>query len=150
VLLPLIAVACYLFGAFGLGLSVYQGAAHHGRGRRIAAVAIASIGVAVHSAALFDERRIEPQAVLSLGDTLALVALVIAVTAIAMAVRPRLRGMAALLLGIAAVLEAAFSEGAREFSVGRPGSPSARRSRWCRCWWTASCAAGSRSAGSGS
>ena len=120
-LLPLIAVACYLFGAFGLGLSVYLGVAHHGRGRRIAAVAIASIGVAVHAAALLDERRIDPQAALSLGDTLALVALVIAVTAIAMAVRPRLRGMAALLLGIAAVLEAAFSEGAREFSVGRPG-----------------------------
>jgi len=56
-----------------------------------------------------------------MGDTLALVALVIAITAIVMAVRPRMRGMAALLLGIAAVLEAAFSEGAREFSVGRPG-----------------------------
>jgi ABC-type uncharacterized transport system permease subunit len=36
-------------------------------------------------------------------------------------VQPHRRGMAALLLGIAAVLEAAFSEGAREFSVGRPG-----------------------------
>mgnify|MGYP002260401290 CR=1 FL=1 len=30
-------------------------------------------------------------------------------------------GMAALLLAIAAILEAAFSEGARQFSVGRPG-----------------------------
>jgi ABC-type uncharacterized transport system permease subunit len=59
--------------------------------------------------------------VLSLGDTLALVALVIAITAVVMAVQPHRRGMAALLLGIAAVLEAAFSEGAREFSVGRPG-----------------------------
>ena len=29
--------------------------------------------------------------------------------------------MAALLLAIAAMLEAAFSEGAREFSMGRPG-----------------------------
>jgi ABC-type uncharacterized transport system permease subunit len=68
-----------------------------------------------------DERRLDPHAVLSLGDTLALVALVIAITAIIMAVRPRMRGMAALLLGIAAVLEAAFSEGAREFSVVTPG-----------------------------
>jgi ABC-type uncharacterized transport system permease subunit len=120
-LLPLIAVACYLFGALGLGLSAYRADVHHGRGRRIAAFAIAAIGVVIHAAALVDERRLDPNAVLSLGDTLALVALVIAITAIIMAVRPRMRGMAALLLGIAAVLEAAFSEGAREFSVGRPG-----------------------------
>jgi ABC-type uncharacterized transport system permease subunit len=120
-LLPLIAVACYLFGALGLGLSAYQGDSHHGRGGRIAAAAIAATGVAVHLFALMQERRLDPLAALSLGDVLALVALVIAVTAIVMAMRPRLRGMAALLLGIAAVLEAAFSEGARQFSIGRPG-----------------------------
>jgi ABC-type uncharacterized transport system permease subunit len=120
-LLPLIAVACYVFGALGLGLSAYLGDAHHGRGRRIAAFAIAAVGVVIHTAALVEERRLDPQAALSLGETLALVALVIAITAIVMAVRPRLRGVAALLLGIAAMLEAAFSEGAREFSVGRPG-----------------------------
>jgi len=45
----------------------------------------------------------------------------IAITALAMTVRPQLRGMAALLLVIAAVLEAAFSEGARSFTTGRPG-----------------------------
>ena len=120
-LLPLIAVACYLFGAFGLGLSAYQGNSPHGRGRRIAAAAIAAIGVVVHLVALIQERRMDPLAALSLGDVLALVALVIAVTAIVMALRPRLRGMAALLLGIAAILEVAFSEGARQFSMGRPG-----------------------------
>ena len=38
-LLPLIAVACYLFGAIELGVSAYQGDSHHGRGRRIAAAA---------------------------------------------------------------------------------------------------------------
>ncbi len=117
----LIAVACYLFGALGLGLSAYRGDGHQGRGRRIAAVAIASTGALVHVVALIAERRMDPLAALSLGDTLALVALVIAITAIVMALRPRLRGMAALLLGVAAVLEAAFSEGAREFSIGRPG-----------------------------
>jgi ABC-type uncharacterized transport system permease subunit len=120
-LLPIIAVACYLFGALGLGLSAYRDDGQHGRGRRIAAVAIVAIGVLAHAAALVQERRIEPYAALSLSDTLALVSLVIAVTAILMALRPRLRGMAAILLGVAAVLEAAFSEGAREFSVGRPG-----------------------------
>jgi ABC-type uncharacterized transport system permease subunit len=110
-----------MFGALGLGLSAYWGDAHHGRGRRIAAFAIASIGIFVHAAALVQERRLAPNAALSLGDTLALVALVISITAIVMALRPRLRGMAAVLLVIAAVLEAAFSEGARQFSVGRPG-----------------------------
>jgi ABC-type uncharacterized transport system permease subunit len=108
-LLPLIAVACYLFGAIGLGVSAYQVGTHHGRGRRIAAASIAAIGVVVHASALVQERRLDPLAALSLGDVLALVALVIAVTAILMALRPRLRGMAALLLGIAAVLEAAFA-----------------------------------------
>jgi ABC-type uncharacterized transport system permease subunit len=120
-LLPLIAVACYLFGAFGLGLSAYQGNTHHGRGVRIAAAGIAVIGTVVHAAALMQERRIDPLAALSLGDVLALVALVIAVTAIVMALQPRLRGMAALLLGIAALLEVTFAEGARQFTMGRPG-----------------------------
>ena len=71
--------------------------------------------------ALLEERRLEPQAALSLGDTAAIVGLLIAVTALVMALKPRLRGMAALLLVIAAILEAAFSEGARSFTMGRPG-----------------------------
>jgi ABC-type uncharacterized transport system permease subunit len=120
-LLPLIAVACYLFGALGLGMAAYRADSHEGRGRRIAGAAIAAVGVLVHVAALLDERRLDPQAALSLGDTAAMVSLVIALTAIVMALKPRLRGMAALLLAIAAVLEAAFSEGARNFSIGRPG-----------------------------
>jgi len=120
-LLPLIAVACYLFGALGLGMAAYRGDTHEGRGRRIAAVAIAAVGALIHVAALLEERKLDPQAALSLGDTAAMVGLVIAITAIAMALKPRLRGMAALLLAIAAVLEAAFSEGARNFSIGQPG-----------------------------
>lgn len=120
-LLPLIAVACYLFAALGLGMAAYRGDSHHGRGRRIASVAIAVVGAAVHVAALLDERRLDPQAALSLGDTAAIVSLVIAITALLMAFQPARRGVAALLFAIAAVLEAAFSEGAREFSIGQPG-----------------------------
>jgi len=124
-LLPLIAVACYIIGAAWLAIATYQDRSEpfsaHGRGGRIAAVAIAGVGAVVHAAALMDERRMAPAAALSLGDTLALVALVIAVIAILMAVRPGKRGVAALLLVIAAMLEAAFSEGTRQFSMGRPG-----------------------------
>jgi len=120
-LLPLIAVACYLFGAFGLAYGAYRGDSHHGRGSRIAGAAIAAVGAVVHAAALVDERRLDPQAALSMGDTAAIVGLLIAATALVMALRPRLRGMSALLLLIAAALEAAFSEGARSFSTGRPG-----------------------------
>ena len=46
-LLSLIAVACYLFGALGLAMAAYHGDSHHGRGRRIAAEGIATIGVLV-------------------------------------------------------------------------------------------------------
>ena len=124
-LLPLIAVACYLLGAAGLAAATYQnrGEPHSagGRGRRIASVGIASVGAVVHTAALLAERRLEPSAALSLGDMLALIGLVVAVTAIFMSLRPGRRGMAALLLFIAAALEATFSEGTRQFSVGRPG-----------------------------
>ena len=120
-LLPLIAVACYLFGAVGLALGAYYGDSHHGRGGRIAGALIAVVGVVVHLAALADERKLDPQAALSLGDTAAIVGALIAVTALALVLRPRLRGMAALLLVIAAVLELTFSEGARSFSSGRPG-----------------------------
>ena len=120
-LLPLIAVACYLFGAVGLALGAYYGDSHHGRGGRIAGALIAVVGVVVHLAALADERKLDPQAALSLGDTAAIVGALIAVTALALVLRPRLRGMAALLLVIAAVLELTFSEGARSFTTGRPG-----------------------------
>jgi ABC-type uncharacterized transport system permease subunit len=124
-LLPLIAVACYVIGAAWLAFATYQQRSEpssaRGRGGRIAAVAIAAVGSVVHAAALMQERRIAPDAVLSLGDMLALIALVIAITALLMALRPGKRGMAALLLVIAGVLEAAFSEGTRQFSMGRPG-----------------------------
>jgi ABC-type uncharacterized transport system permease subunit len=119
--LPLIAVACYLIGAVWLGFTVYRTESHQGRGGRIAAVAIAGVGALVHVIALVQERRIAPSAALSPGDTAAMVGLVIAIVAVLMSLRPRFRGMAALLLAIAAILEAAFSEGARQFSVGRPG-----------------------------
>jgi ABC-type uncharacterized transport system permease subunit len=119
--LHLIAVVCYLIGAVWLGIAAYRADSHRGRGGRIAAFAIATVGVIVHAAALFDEHSLEPGAALSMGDTAALVGLVIAVTAILMALKPRLRGAAALLLLIAAVLEAAFTQGARPYDVGRPG-----------------------------
>ena len=124
-LLPLIAVACYAIGAVWLAVATYrhrsQPHSAEGRGGRIASVGIATVGAVVHAAALVDERRLEPYAALSLGDTLALVALVISITAIVLALRPGRRGVAAMLLFIAAVLEAAFSEGTREFSIGRAG-----------------------------
>ena len=124
-LLSLIAVVCYLLGAAGLALATYQDRSEplsaHGRGRRIASVGIASVGAVVHAAALVEEFRTAPNTALSLGDTLAIVALIISVTAILMALRPGKRGMAALLLFVAAALEATFSEGTRQFSVGQPG-----------------------------
>jgi ABC-type uncharacterized transport system permease subunit len=124
-LLPLIAVACYLIGAVWLAVATYQQRSApqtaHDRGGRMAAVAIAGVGSIVHAAGLIQERLIAPDSALALGDTLALVALVIAITAMLMALRPGKRGMAALLLFIAAALEAAFSEGTRQFSTGRPG-----------------------------
>jgi ABC-type uncharacterized transport system permease subunit len=120
-LLPLIAIACYLFGAVGLALGAYYGDSNHGRGGRIAGALIAGVGVVVHVAALADERKLDPQAALALGDTAAIIGALIAITALVLALRPRLRGMAALLLVIAAALEAAFSEGARNFTMGRPG-----------------------------
>ena len=120
-LLPLIVVACYLFGAIGLALGAYHGNSHHGRGGRIAGALIVAVGIVVHVAALTDERFLAPGSALSLGDTAAIIGALIAITALLMTVRPQLRGMAALLLVIAAVLEAAFSEGARSFTTGRPG-----------------------------
>ncbi len=123
--LPLIAVACYVIGAAWLAFATYQHRSQphsaQGRGGRIAAVAIACVGVLVHTLALLQEHKIAPDAALSLSDTLALVGLTIAITAILMSLRPGRRGMAAVLLVLAALLEAAFAEGARQFSSGRPG-----------------------------
>jgi ABC-type uncharacterized transport system permease subunit len=119
--LPLIAVACYLIGAVWLAYAAYRGTSHHGRGGRIAAVAFAAVGVVVHAAALISQHARENQPAMSLGDTAAMVSLVIAATSIVIAMRPRLRGVAAVLLVVAAVLEGAISGGTREFAVGRPG-----------------------------
>ena len=84
-LLPLIAVACYVIGAVWLAITTYQdrtdSATAHGRGGRIAAVAIAMVGVVVNIAALVQERRLAPSAALSLGDTAAIVSVIIACTA---------------------------------------------------------------------
>ena len=65
-LLPLIAVACYVIGACWLATATYQHRSDpfsvHGRGGRIAAVAIASVGVLIHAIALMQERHIAPGA----------------------------------------------------------------------------------------
>jgi ABC-type uncharacterized transport system permease subunit len=123
-LLPLIAVACYVIGAVWLAIATYQHRSEpqstHEHGGRIAAVGIAIVGVFVHAGALIQEHHLSPHAALSPGDVLALVGIIIAVIAIVMSFRSGRRGMAALLLVIAAVLEAAFSEGGRRFSVGQP------------------------------
>jgi ABC-type uncharacterized transport system permease subunit len=119
--LPLIAVACYLIGAAWLAYAAYRGTSHHGRGGRIAAVAFAAVGVVVHAVALIQQHAHTEQTVLSLSDTAALVSLVIAATSIVIAIKPRLRGVAAVLLVVAAILEGAFSGGTREYAVGRPG-----------------------------
>ena len=91
-LLPLIAVACYVIGAAWLAIATYQHRSQlqsaQGRGGRSAAVAIACVGVLVHTLALLQERQIAPGAALSLSDTLALVGLTIAITAILMSLRP--------------------------------------------------------------
>jgi ABC-type uncharacterized transport system permease subunit len=120
-LLPLIAVGCYLIGAIVLGIGAYRDDTHEGRGGWLAAAAIALVGLIVHLSALIDEWRATPGEALSLGDTAALVSLVIAVVALVMVLRSRPAGAAALLLAIAAALEAGFSEGARHFAVGWPG-----------------------------
>ena len=119
--LSLIAVACYLIGAAWLAVAAYRGSSHQGRGGRIAAVAIAAVGVIVTAAAILGRHGTAVGSALTMGDTAAIVAIIVASTAIAMAFRPRLRGIAALLLFIAAILEGAFFAGAREFEVGRPG-----------------------------
>ena len=67
-LLPLIAVACYVIGALWLASATYrqrsEPASAEGRGGRIAAVAIAAVGTVVHAAALMQERRLAPSAAL--------------------------------------------------------------------------------------
>lgn len=120
-LLPLIVVVCYLIGAVWLGVATYRTNSHHGRGGRIAAVSIASVGVVLHIVTLVQERQLEPMAALSMGDTAAIVSLIVALIAVFLALRRNLRGAAALLLLIAAVLEAMFSEGTRDFSASRAG-----------------------------
>jgi hypothetical protein len=58
-LLPLIAVACYVIGACWLATATYQHRSDpfsvHGRGGRMAA-AIACVGVLVHASAMLQER----------------------------------------------------------------------------------------------
>ena len=70
--------------------------------------------------ALLDERRLDPQAALSPSDAAAIVGLLIAVTALAMALKPRLRGMSALLLVIAAHTRSRVLRGRAQLHDGLP------------------------------
>ena len=120
-LLSLIAVVCYLIGAAWLGLSAYRNATHAVHGGRIGAIAVAALGACLHLAAMLSERRVAPDAAMSLGDTAAMIGFVIALIGIGLALRPRGLGIAALLIAVGAVLEAGFATGPRHFAVGRPG-----------------------------
>jgi ABC-type uncharacterized transport system permease subunit len=117
----LIAVACYLIGAAVLGLTAYRADVHLGRGGRLAAAAITLVGLASHAGSLIAAQRQAPGVALSLGDTASIVGLVIAAVGLVMTLRSRPAGAAALLLAIAAVLEAGFSRGGRHFSIAQPG-----------------------------
>jgi ABC-type uncharacterized transport system permease subunit len=120
-LLSLIAVVCYLIGAVWLGIGAYRGESHASHGGRIGALAVATLGVAMHLAAMLREHRLVPDAALSLADTAAMVGIVIAAIGIVLGMKPRGRGIAAALLALGAILEAGFSTGPRHFAVGRPG-----------------------------
>jgi ABC-type uncharacterized transport system permease subunit len=120
-LLPLIAVACYLIGAVLLGFAAYRGETDPGRGGRMAGLGIAFVGVVVQAASLLEQHRLEPATALSTADTAAIVGLVIAAIAVVVSRAPRRAGIAALLLAIAVVLEGGFSDGARRFAVGHAG-----------------------------
>ena len=116
----LIAVACYLIGAAVLAVSAYRADADRARGSRLAAAAITVVGLVFHAASLITAQHASPGVALSLGDTASIVGLVIAAVG-AMMLRTRPAGAVALLLVIAAVLEAGFSAGERHFSIARPG-----------------------------
>lgn len=117
----LIAVACYLIGAAVLGLSAYRADAHLDRGGRLAAAAITLVGLVFHAASLLVAQREAPGVALSLGDTASIVGLVIAAVGVYMMLRSRPAGAVALLLVIAAALEAGLSRGGRHFSIAQPG-----------------------------
>jgi ABC-type uncharacterized transport system permease subunit len=120
-LLPLIAVACYLISAALLGMAAYRGETDPGRGGRMAGLGIAFVGVLVHAAALIEGYRSAPASALSTADTAALSGLVIAAIAVVVSRAPRRAGIAALLLSIAVTLEAGFAEGTRRFALGHAG-----------------------------
>jgi ABC-type uncharacterized transport system permease subunit len=168
-LLSLIAVVCYLIGAAWLGFSAYRSTSHAGHGGRIGALAVAALGACIHIAAMLGERRLEPDAAMSLGDTAAMIGFVIGLIGIGLALRPRGLGIAALLIAVAAFLEAGFTTGPRHFAVGRPGWELAFHVavattafalltigavlavlQCCRCSSPGGCAAAGRSARSGS
>jgi hypothetical protein len=128
-LLSLIAVVCYLIGAAWLGFSAYRSTSHAGHGGRIGALAVATLGACIHLAAMLGERRLEPDAAMSLGDTAAMIGFVIGLIGIGLALRPRGLGIAALLIAVAAFLEAGFTTGPRHFAVGRPVTSTPRTSR---------------------
>jgi len=117
----LIAVACYLIGAVVLGLSAYRADANLGRGGGLAAAAITLVAVVFHAGSLLVAQREAPGAALSLGDTASIVGLVIAGVGVYMMLRSKPAGAVAMLLVIAAALEAGFSRGGRHFSIAQPG-----------------------------
>lgn len=119
-LLSIVVFACYLASAAWLASSVYRPDADTASGRRIAGLALGTVGVLSHGVLLWQSIFAKPALAFTIAETASLIGWVIGLIALFFSwQRPRLAGIGAMLIVVVAVVAATTNEGVRKFAVER-------------------------------
>lgn len=119
-LLSIVVFACYLASAAWLAASVYRPEASTASGRRIAGLALGAVGVLLHGVLLWQSTSAKPALAYTIAETASIIGWIIGIIALFYSWhRPRLAGIGAMLIVVAAVVAATTNEGVRKFAVER-------------------------------
>lgn len=119
-LLSIVVFACYLACAAWLASSVYRPEASSASGRRIAGLALGVVGVVLHGVLLWQSISAKPALAFTIAETASLIGWIIGIIALLYSwQRPRLAGIGAMLIVVAAIVAATTNEGVRKFAVER-------------------------------
>ena len=99
-MLRIVILACYLIAAWRIASLRYAAEESPARGQVGGALAVAGLGLAIHAYLLFELIRTGSGPDLSIANVLSLVGFGLALAGILSALRPRLRGLGAVLLPV--------------------------------------------------
>lgn len=117
-MLSIVVLACYLACAAWLASSVYRADENAARGRRIAALALGTMAVALHAVLLWQTVFIKPELAFTVAESASLIGWPTGAIALVLTwARPRFAGISSILMIIAGVVAATTVEGAAGYAL---------------------------------